>query len=164
MKRLELRLENEVSAEVDALARHLGSATSVVAQALDFYFRALDQEGIKPEVRDGRVERSKLFSSGNEPASSEPTRIRKFRIDDTLAAQVKTRAEQSGASVAAVVKHALRSYLFMLKEERFDPNQPASGKPRKLELQEKIRRLRNPLRSAKLRRFLKGNLPDPPTE
>ena len=37
-------------------------AAAVVRQALDFYFEALRESGITPNLKDGRVARSKLNS------------------------------------------------------------------------------------------------------
>jgi hypothetical protein len=63
MRRVSLFLTNQQIRKATNLGEKIDApAAAVVRQALDFYFEALRESGITPNLKDGRVARSKLNS------------------------------------------------------------------------------------------------------
>jgi hypothetical protein len=68
MKRVSLFLTDQQIRKAKSLGEKIEAPwAAVVRQALDFYFEALKESGITPNLTDGRVSRSKLNSARPAP-------------------------------------------------------------------------------------------------
>jgi hypothetical protein len=61
MRRVALFLTDQQIRKAKSLGKEIDAPwAAVIRQAIDFYFAALKESGITPNLRDGRVSRSKL--------------------------------------------------------------------------------------------------------
>ena len=77
MRRVALFLTDEQVRKAKNLGKKIDAPwAAVVRQAVDFYFEALKESGITPNLRDGRVARSKL----NRPRPSPKAKARSPKL------------------------------------------------------------------------------------